>query len=179
MGMGMGMGRARLERGRDRDCRRERRRQAERAVRVVAGRGARRSPRLRGRLRRRARRRADDGVAVDRDACDALRQARGGKLARPGSVVCFMEDYQKWHAESFDGASTYGLDKATFDSRLLACQLTFFTAMGTLIILTVAYSLGYSLLFFMPLLRVAGPEGRVGDICHFLRGLKCACCRRA
>ena len=44
---------------------------------------------------------------------------------------------------------------------------------------TVAYSLGYSLLFFMPLLRVAGPEGRVGDICHFLRGLKCACCRRA
>ena len=50
----------------------------------------------------------------------------------------------------------------------LACQLTFFTAMGTLIILTVAYSLGYSLLFFMPLLRVAGPEGRVGDICHFL-----------
>ena len=63
--------------------------------------------------------------------------------------------------------------------RLLACQLTFFTAMGTLIILTVAYSLGYSLLFFMPLLRVAGPEGRVGDICHFLRGLKCACCRRA
>ena len=61
---------------------------------------------------------------------------------------------------------------------LLACQLTFFTAMGTLIILTVAYSLGYSLLFFMPLLRVAGPEGRVGDICHFLRGLKCACCRR-
>ena len=50
--------------------------------------------------------------------------------------------------------------------------------MGTLIILTVAYSLGYSLLFFMPLLRVAGPEGRVGDICHFLRGLKCACCRR-
>ena len=62
---------------------------------------------------------------------------------------------------------------------LLACQLTFFTAMGTLIILTVAFSLGYSLLFFMPLLRVAGPEGRVGDICHFLRGLKCACCRRA
>ena len=44
---------------------------------------------------------------------------------------------------------------------LLACQLTFFTAMGTLIILTVAYSLGYSLLFFMPLLRVMGPEGRV------------------
>ena len=62
---------------------------------------------------------------------------------------------------------------------LLACQLTFFTAMGTLIILTVAYSLGYSLLFFMPLLRIMGPEGRVGDICHFLRGLKCACCRRA
>ena len=49
---------------------------------------------------------------------------------------------------------------------LLACQLTFFTAMGTLIILTVAYSLGYSLLFFMPLLRVAGPEGRVGDVCR-------------
>ena len=41
------------------------------------------------------------------------------------------------------------------------------------------HGLGYSLLFFMPLLRVAGPEGRVGDICHFLRGLKCACCRRA
>ena len=41
---------------------------------------------------------------------------------------------------------------------LLACQLTFFTAMGTLIILTVAYSLGYSLLFFMPLLAWPGPR---------------------
>ena len=63
----------------------------------------------------------------------------------------------------------------------LACRAlrVYIWPMGTLIILTVAYSLGYSLLFFMPLLRVAGPEGRVGDICHFLRGLKCACCRRA
>ena len=80
--------------------------------------------------------------------------------------------------------STFGIFAAicvlmNYGLVMMACQLTFFTAMGTLIILTVAYSLGYSLLFFMPLLRVAGPEGRVGDICHFLRGLKCACCRRA
>ena len=89
MGMGMGMGRARLERGRDgHRRRRERRRHAERAVRVVAGRGARR--------------------------------LRAGAITTAGSTVF-----------------------------LLACQLTFFTAMGTLIILTVAYSLGYSLLFFM------------------------------
>ena len=37
---------------------------------------------------------------------------------------------------------------------LLACQLTFFTAMGTLIILTVAYSLGYSLCGNQPVCRV-------------------------
>ena len=57
-------------------------------------------------------------------ACDALRKARGGKLARPGSVVCFLEDFQKWHAETFDGASTYGLDKATFDGRLETFRTT-------------------------------------------------------
>ena len=33
-------------------------------------------------------------------ACDALRKARGGKLARPGSVVCFMEDFQAWSRSS-------------------------------------------------------------------------------
>ena len=57
-------------------------------------------------------------------ACDALRKARGGKLARPGSVVCFMEDFQKWHAVEFNGASTYGLDKATFDGRLETFRTT-------------------------------------------------------
>ena len=57
-------------------------------------------------------------ISVILYACDALRKARGRKLARPGSVVCFMEDFQKWHAVEFNGASTYGLDKATFDGRL-------------------------------------------------------------
>ena len=95
--------------------------------------------------------------------------AVGGRVDPPGSV-----------GGCVDGRDGVPIAITTAGSTvfLLACQLTFFTAMGTLIILTVAYSLGYSLLFFMPLLRVAGPEGRVGDICHFLRGLKCACCRK-
>jgi len=62
-------------------------------------------------------------------------------------------------------------------SFLLACQLTFFTAMGTLIMLTVFFSLGYSLLFYMPLLRLAGPEGHTGDIMHYYR-LACKRCKR-
>ena len=117
-------------------------------------------------------------------------------------VIGFSVDYTIHLGHMFDVARSQGLttrqEKFAYSIRkmgetvlagaittagstvfLLACQLTFFTAMGTLIILTVAYSLGYSLLFFMPLLRIMGPEGRVGDICHFLRGLKCACCRRA
>jgi len=60
-------------------------------------------------------------------------------------------------------------------SFLLACQLTFFTAMGTLIILTVAFSLAYSLLFFMPLLRVAGPEGHAGNVCAYFNRCRRLC----
>ena len=41
------------------------------------------------------------------------------------------------------------------------CQLTFFSKMATLITGTIAFSLVYSLLFFMPLCAVFGPEGDI------------------
>jgi len=41
------------------------------------------------------------------------------------------------------------------------CQLTFFSKMATLITGTIFFSLLYSLLFFMPLLAVLGPEGEM------------------
>lgn len=44
------------------------------------------------------------------------------------------------------------------------CQMTFFTQMSTLISITIAYSLIYTLFFFMCVLRIAGPEHRFGDV---------------
>lgn len=44
------------------------------------------------------------------------------------------------------------------------CQMTFFTQMSTLISITIAYSLIYTLFFFMCILRIAGPEHRFGDV---------------
>ena len=41
------------------------------------------------------------------------------------------------------------------------CQLTFFTKMATLIGGTIAYSVLYSLFFFMPLLALLGPAGEI------------------
>lgn len=47
---------------------------------------------------------------------------------------------------------------------MFACQSTFFPKMATLITGTIIFSLVYSLLFFMPLLYLAGPEGDFGKI---------------
>jgi len=44
------------------------------------------------------------------------------------------------------------------------CQMSFFTQMSTLISITVAYSLIYTLFFFMCVMRIAGPEHQFGDI---------------
>ena len=60
-------------------------------------------------------------------------------------------------------------------SFLLACQLTFFTSMAELIVLTIALSLAWALLFFMPLLRVAGPEDDRGNVYAIFRACKDAC----
>ena len=88
--------RRRLERDRDGHRRRRKsRREAERAVRVVAGRGARRwllrrrhrRALLRGRHRRRARRRADHGVAVHLAVEPVLSEARGEEAASPRLVL--------------------------------------------------------------------------------------------
>jgi len=47
---------------------------------------------------------------------------------------------------------------------MFACQSTFFPKMATLISGTVIFSIIYSLLFFMPLLSLVGPEGDFGRI---------------
>lgn len=51
-------------------------------------------------------------------ACDELRASDGGALTRPGSTVCFLEEFQAWHAATYDGATTYDLGAETFDARL-------------------------------------------------------------
>ena len=51
-------------------------------------------------------------------ACDELRTSDGGALTRPGSTVCFLEEFQAWHAATYDGATTYDLGAETFDARL-------------------------------------------------------------
>ncbi|KAH8051663.1 hypothetical protein JL720_15047 [Aureococcus anophagefferens] len=51
-------------------------------------------------------------------ACDQLRTSDGGALTRPGSTVCFLEEFQAWHAATYDGATTYDLGAETFDARL-------------------------------------------------------------
>eukprot|EP00471_Norrisiella_sphaerica_P002448 CAMPEP_0184481728 /NCGR_PEP_ID=MMETSP0113_2-20130426/3300_1 /TAXON_ID=91329 /ORGANISM="Norrisiella sphaerica, Strain BC52" /LENGTH=1146 /DNA_ID=CAMNT_0026861037 /DNA_START=22 /DNA_END=3462 /DNA_ORIENTATION=+ len=47
---------------------------------------------------------------------------------------------------------------------LLACQLTFFPKMGTLMASTIAFSLLFSIGFFMGLALLIGPVDRIGDI---------------
>jgi uncharacterized membrane protein YdfJ with MMPL/SSD domain len=54
------------------------------------------------------------------------------------------------------GVTTFG--SAIF---MYACQLSFFSKMATLIAGTIAFSLLYSLFFFMPLCAVFGPEGEL------------------
>mmetsp|Transcript_8250 Transcript_8250/g.25531 ORF Transcript_8250/g.25531 Transcript_8250/m.25531 type:complete len:1071 (+) Transcript_8250:228-3440(+) len=65
---------------------------------------------------------------------------------------------------------------------LLACQLTFFTQMGILILSTIVSSLVYSLFFYMPLLYTFGPEGDFGNLSamkHAVLDRGCSrCCRK-
>ncbi|MEM7738668.1 MAG: hypothetical protein AAF267_23090, partial [Deinococcota bacterium] len=41
----------------------------------------------------------------------------GESLTRPNSTICFLEEFQAWHADQGFG-TTYGLDQDTFDTRL-------------------------------------------------------------
>ena len=54
---------------------------------------------------------------------------------------------------------------------LLGCQVTFFFKIGTLLVLTVVFSLYFSLMFMMPLCHFIGPEGETA------RFLRCQCSR--
>jgi len=65
------------------------------------------------------------------------------------------------HAATIMGVTVVGGAITTFVSALfmLACQLTFFGSMCTLIGGTIMFSLTYSLFFFMPLMALAGPTG--------------------
>lgn len=51
---------------------------------------------------------------------------------------------------------------------MFVCQLSFFNKMAFLICNTIAFSLLYSLCFFMPLLFLVGPSGSSGHVSHFL-----------
>jgi len=55
---------------------------------------------------------------------------------------------------------------------MFACQSTFFGKMATLISGTVFWSLAYSLLFFMPLLSLCGPEEGFGRIDVFFQRIR-------
>lgn len=46
---------------------------------------------------------------------------------------------------------------------MFACVQTFFNKMATLLSATVMFSVIYSLFWFMPLLSLVGPEGKVGS----------------
>ena len=47
---------------------------------------------------------------------------------------------------------------------MFACQLTFFFKMAMLIFLTIVFSLFVALYYFMPLLRLIGPDTTQGDV---------------
>jgi hypothetical protein len=52
------------------------------------------------------------------------------------------------------------------------CQITFFRQMSTLIVLTVSYSIFYTMYFFMALLKIVGPEGNTGDVGHMIKSCR-------
>jgi len=72
------------------------------------------------------------------------------------------------------GVTTFGCSVFMF-----FCQLTFFTKMAILIGGTVAYSLLYSLFFFMPLCALLGPAGRLksssNKLLHCYKRLRLRC----
>lgn len=54
---------------------------------------------------------------------------------------------------------------------MFACQLVFFNKMAFLICVTIAFSLAYSILFFMPLLYLIGPSGSYGNVGAIYRSI--------
>jgi len=45
-------------------------------------------------------------------------------LTRPNSTVCFLEEFQAWHQQNYEGNSTYGLTQAVFNDRLILFRET-------------------------------------------------------
>lgn len=60
---------------------------------------------------------------------------------------------------------------------LLACQLTFFTQMGILILSTIVSSLVFSLFFYVPLLYTIGPDGDFGSVSAIKHAIQRRCCK--
>ena len=54
---------------------------------------------------------------------------------------------------------------------MYVCQLSFFSKMATLIAGTIAFSLLYSLFFFMPLCALIGPQGEIKSVGERVRAL--------
>lgn len=52
---------------------------------------------------------------------------------------------------------------------LLGGTIIFFERFGLVIIMTVILSLIYSIIFFLAVLHVAGPQGKMGNLCIFWR----------
>lgn len=68
---------------------------------------------------------------------------------------------------------------------LFACQLTFFPKMGTIMTSTIAFSVLFSIGFFMGFLLLIGPTGRIGDLDWIAEKLglarcleRCGCLKR-
>ncbi len=80
------------------------------------------------------------------------------------------------HAAVKMGVTVIGGAFTTFGAGafMFACIMTFFTKMAVLICFTIVFSLMYSLLFFMGILAVAGPQGHTGSVMpavNFVRNL--------
>merc|ERR1719182_802251 len=83
-----------------------------------------------------------------------------------GSLLGFVAAFLGWELGTGEAiASTIFM---------YVCQLSFFSKMATLIAGTIAFSLLYSLFFFMPLCAVLGPEGEL----HTAREQLVLCGRR-
>eukprot|EP00962_Isochrysis_galbana_P038414 scaffold13637_cov112-Isochrysis_galbana.AAC.1 len=111
------------------------------------------------------------GLAVDYTVhlghvyTEALEPSRGGKMGTAASVM---------------GVTVVAGALTTFGCAffMFFCQLTFFTKMATLIGGTIGYSLLYSLFFFMPLLALLGPSGKINSTAEHCRHLYVACTRK-
>jgi hypothetical protein len=112
------------------------------------------------------------GLAVDYTVhlghvyTEALEPSRGGKMGTAASVM---------------GVTVVAGALTTFGCAffMFFCQLTFFTKMATLIGGTIGYSLLYSLFFFMPLLALLGPSGKISSTAEHCRRLHGACTGKA